>query len=89
MTANPQRATRTCDVPKVLPHDPLHRFERERDDVWVGVASSSCEHHEHALPPRLDVVHTRKYHLAHTPDDQLTDLNSLRGFGNKDMMCSS
>lgn len=68
---------RTRDVSKVLPHDALDRLERERHDVWVRVPRGGREHHEHALPARLDVVDARQHHLAHTADDELADLNSL------------
>lgn len=31
-------------------------------------------HHEHGLPPRLDVGHARQHHLADAADDELPDL---------------
>ena len=67
----------TCYVTKMLPNDLLNSVERQPYYCRVWISSCCCEHHEHGLPARLDVIDAGKHHLADTADDQLTDLNSL------------
>eukprot|EP00959_Pyramimonas_sp_CCMP1952_P144761 3030108-Pyramimonas_sp.AAC.1 len=63
------------DVAEVLAHDLLDGLKGEGHDRALAVGGGGGEHHEHRLPPGLDVRHARQHHLRHAPDDELADLH--------------
>ena len=52
---------------EVVPHNLLDSVKRHAHNGLPFIAGCCCEDHEHGLPARLDVVHTRKDHLRTTP----------------------
>lgn len=55
-----------CDEVKMLPHNLLDGFEGQPHNGGLLITCCCGEHHEHGLPARLDIAHSRKHHLRHT-----------------------